>query len=485
MTANAERLAALEGDIDRAAEAHNSRAAADAWRAVLDVFDSVERGPLRPGTRGRRGRIPTALGPGQRARWPTSAARAEPPLHTVADYDSDRYGPMLGVSDEGSATAAIRRGRTAAPKCAALAERTPLTIGIAHDAERLGAVGEVAVGPDEFAAIRLACRGRVLTTTNVGQPRQRPPLPRFPDRDVRGATSDAIDAAVERLRRSSPASCVLPAAGPRPLTVLVRLDAALPARQRRHILARLRRLVASGSICQPEAPSHRAPRRSRQRNGSRRARMRGRHRPRRRATGPEEVAVEGLCERFGPDELAEIIKYAAGKKVRLRRREIVDPQTTARHVWTGLSVARNMGLELGKYGLAPLTFEEQAEVVARIQYWFPFWCAAPVFYVDNPLVTRDRRLPRPAACQRASASGSTWSPGTRSASCSSTRSTSRRVGVCSRKPIGDARGYLTAGRSSSSPLTRRDRGGEGLCGRAASPCRRRTPSGNSVSSAST
>ena len=95
-----------------------------------------------------------------------------------------------------------------------------------------------------------------------------------------------------------------------------------------------------------------------------------------------------MCDRFEPDELAELLRYAAGKKVRLRRREIVDPQTTARHVWTGLSVARNMGLELGKYGLAPLTFEEQAEVVARIQYWFPFWCAAPVFYVDNPLVTR-------------------------------------------------------------------------------------------------
>ena len=36
----------------------------------------------------------------------------------------------------------------------------------------------------------------------------------------------------------------------------------------------------------------------------------------------------------------------------------------------------------------PLTFEEQTEVVARIQFWFPFWCAAPVFYVDNPLITR-------------------------------------------------------------------------------------------------
>src|SRR5262249_1753489 len=73
--------------------------------------------------------------------------------------------------------------------------------------------------------------------------------------------------------------------------------------------------------------------------------------------------------------------------VQLRSRNRVDPQTTARHVWTGLTVARNMGLELGKYGLAPLSFEDQKEVVARIQYWFPHWCAAPVYYIDYPLVT--------------------------------------------------------------------------------------------------
>ena len=47
---------------------------------------------------------------------------------------------MLGVSDEGSATAAIRQGALAAPKAVALTNRTPLTLGIAHDAERLGAV---------------------------------------------------------------------------------------------------------------------------------------------------------------------------------------------------------------------------------------------------------------------------------------------------------------------------------------------------------
>ena len=94
--------------------------------------------------------------------------QAVPALETLADYDAEQYGPMLGISDGGIATAAIRKGALAAPKAAALTKLTPLTLGIAHDAERLGAVGEVAVGPDEYATIRLAARGRVLTTTNVG-----------------------------------------------------------------------------------------------------------------------------------------------------------------------------------------------------------------------------------------------------------------------------------------------------------------------------
>ena len=167
MTANPERLALLERAIERATSSHDARAAAAAWRAVLDEFDVVSRARPDP---------EPASGESDYRRLWDLAARAmanlggegEPPLLTVADYDSDRFGPLLGVSDEGSATAAIRSGALAAPKSAALAERTSLTLGIAHDAERFGAVGEVAVGPDEFAAIRLACRGRVLTTTNTG-----------------------------------------------------------------------------------------------------------------------------------------------------------------------------------------------------------------------------------------------------------------------------------------------------------------------------
>jgi hypothetical protein len=385
MTANPERLALLERAIERATSSHDARAAAAAWRAVLDEFDVVSRARPDP---------EPASGESDYRRLWDLAARAmanlggegEPPLLTVADYDSDRFGPLLGVSDEGSATAAIRRGALAAPKSAALPERTSFTLGIAHDAERLGAVGEVAVGPDEFAAIRLACRGRVLTTTNTGS---RVNVRLFLDPpvvEIRAATAAAIDTARERLQKAFARFMQTPGGRARALTAVVRFDAAVPTRQARTVLAQLRRLIDSGTICNPKRhcvallvdPGRGADRVERTRAGIELG----------AGVGMEEVAVEGLCERFEPDELAELLRYAAAKKVRLRRREIIDPQTTARHVWTGLSVARNMGLELGKYGLAPLTFEEQAEVVARIQYWFPFWCAAPVYYVDNPLVTR-------------------------------------------------------------------------------------------------
>jgi len=91
---------------------------------------------------------------------------------------------------------------------------------------------------------------------------------------------------------------------------------------------------------------------------------------------------------FRPEELNDLLAYAANGRVRVVPKQRVDPQTTARHVWTGLMVARNMGLELGKYGLVPLTFEQQREVIVRInQQWIKNWCAAPVCYVDYPIVT--------------------------------------------------------------------------------------------------
>src|SRR5262249_3135748 len=99
------------------------------------------------------------------------------------------------------------------------------------------------------------------------------------------------------------------------------------------------------------------------------------------------VALPHGIDAFEPDELGAVLQYAGAKKVRVGPRLRVDPQTTPRHTWTAPPPARNMGIDLGKYGLVPLTFEEQQEVIARIQYWLPHWAAAPVFFVDHPLVT--------------------------------------------------------------------------------------------------
>jgi hypothetical protein len=49
-----------------------------------------------------------------------------------------------------------------------------------------------------------------------------------------------------------------------------------------------------------------------------------------------------------------------------------------------------MGYELGKYGLFPLTLEESEAVIGKVQGWFSDWTAAPVFFVDQGLVSATR-----------------------------------------------------------------------------------------------
>jgi hypothetical protein len=93
---------------------------------------------------------------------------AEPSPFSIKDYDHLFFGPFLGVSDEGSAVHDIRRAAISSPKVRALVKISALHVGVAHDAERLAAVGEVAVGPEEYRDIILGSQGSILTTTNVG-----------------------------------------------------------------------------------------------------------------------------------------------------------------------------------------------------------------------------------------------------------------------------------------------------------------------------
>src|SRR2546425_8340625 len=94
----------------------------------------------------------------------------DPGRAPLSKYDDQRYGPFLGVSDEGSAAVAIRDAALASPKVRALGTRRPdpLVVGVSVDGERLGGIGEIAIGPEEYADIWISCVDRVLLTTNIG-----------------------------------------------------------------------------------------------------------------------------------------------------------------------------------------------------------------------------------------------------------------------------------------------------------------------------
>src|SRR5438132_2884440 len=147
----------------------------EASRAVTRTVDrAIARTSLRALTDYRaavaKGRAPSALA--KRARRAFLHLGGDParPTYSLKDYDHDRFGPFLGVSDEGSATTAIREAAYESPKAQALAAaaRTPMAIGLAIDAERLGGAGEVAVGPEADADVWQDSVDPILVTTNIG-----------------------------------------------------------------------------------------------------------------------------------------------------------------------------------------------------------------------------------------------------------------------------------------------------------------------------
>jgi len=102
------------------------------------------------------------------------------------------------------------------------------------------------------------------------------------------------------------------------------------------------------------------------------------------------VSLPGLLNYLPPAKAAQVLLHAQEKGVWVHPLKQVDPDTVARSIWSALNTARAMGLDLGKYGLFPLTLEECDTVVAQIQDWFPDWSAAPVFYVDQGITSRTR-----------------------------------------------------------------------------------------------
>jgi hypothetical protein len=346
--------------------------------------------------------------PGARWRTPVYEAlaflggQADRHVATLANYDHHKFGPYLGVSDDGAAAIAIREAAGSSPKALALgARRTPLSQGVALDAERLGGVGEVPVGPEEFARIWWDCAGRTLMTTNVGSRvnlrlYSRAPRIGIPAGDARSVLS------IAKKQLAATFKPFLDAPGrPRPLIVFIGFDAKRPAKQRLALLRSLRAYLAGGGIAAPrihrigltvlvEADGPRAVKEvlnaieTAQAAGLSTVSVDGVV----RAAAESVVSLPGLLNYFSPDYVSQLLRHAARKKIRLVSIDTVDSDTVAREIWSTLNTVRSMGFDLGKYGLFPLSLEECDAVVGSVQEWLSDWCAAPVFYVDQGILSR-------------------------------------------------------------------------------------------------
>jgi len=325
--------------------------------------------------------------------------QAEPDAFSLKDYDHILYGPFLGVSDEGSAASSIRDAALASPKLVASGYDDPLVVGVSCDGERMVAVGEVAVGPPEYRDIRLECVGRILTSTNVGT---RLNLRYYRKRPTMRIRSGRVEESIEHAKRQAKSIIEpflhTPDKLPRPVTLFASFRQRFPPKQQLRILRELARIFKTGEICDPKYHNLGLfVRVERGRKGLQKVKkyvelarkanlaevaIKGVM----RSAAEDKISMPGLLNYFNPKQTSEILRYASKRGIIVSPKNLVDTDTVARNVWTGLNVAKNMGLELGKYGLFPLTFSESEQIIERIQGWFPSWTAAPAFYVDLPAV---------------------------------------------------------------------------------------------------
>ena len=254
--------------------------------------------------------------------------------------------------------------------------------------------GEVPIGPPEYSALSTPAAGRLLLTTNVGtrvNVRLTGQLPEFP---AIGTSAEAVIAAFEPFLHT-------PDQQPRPLTVRLCLSpgdvAGLAPLIRKLDKARNEGRIGPVDIHQLSALvlfdgmiSTKAELAQIEAIIAAAADL-----------GVMEVAIDGAQQlyarqRWGGQGLLNVLsipglnrllKFATARGVRLKPRYQVDVDLAARTIWTGLASARSNGFHAGKYGLLPLTLEEQGRVIDLITRWSTGWSAIPAFYVDTPLVT--------------------------------------------------------------------------------------------------
>gem|GEM_PF-395891 len=320
----------------------------------------------------------------------------------LAAYDSERFGPLFAVSDEGSAGETVVNAAYASAKAKAFWPIDPMSLGVALDGERMTSAGEVPIGPPEYEDLLNAAAGRLLLTTNVGvrvNTRLTQQLPEFPITEKSANDKqwlDGVFAAFEPFVRT-------PDGQPRPLTVRLSVDPKVPIKSLKGVITKLEAGRKEGKM--GPAAIHQVSVLIAFEDGITDNEIAVIERIMQLAVdaGIRELAVDGdlreparqrlgiqsLLNILDPEHLRRLLKLASQLGVRLTYRYHLDVETAARTIWTGLQTARMYGFSAGKYGLMPMTLEEQGAAIEMITGWAADWTAIPAFYVDAPLLTAE------------------------------------------------------------------------------------------------
>ena len=321
------------------------------------------------------------------------------PLDT---YDSERFGPLFAVSDEGSAGETVVNAAYASAKARALWPIDPVSLGVALDGERMTSAGEVPIGPPEYEELSDAAAGRLLLTTNVGvrvNARLTQQLPEFAVTEKSANDKpwlDGVFGAFEPFLHT-------PDGQPRPLTVRLSVDHNAPMKSLKGVVSKLEAGRKEGKIGPAEIHQLSVLVAFEDRITDNEIGAIERIMKLTVDAGIRELAVDGdlreparrrlgiqsLLNILDPEHLRRLLRVSRQLAVRLTYRYHLDIETAARTIWTGLHTARTNGFSAGKYGLVPMTLEEQGAVIEMITGWTADWTAIPAFYVDTPLLTAE------------------------------------------------------------------------------------------------
>jgi len=319
------------------------------------------------------------------------------------EYDSETFGPLLAVSDEGDNAQTIAHAAYASAKARALHNASATSLGVMIDGERMVSAGEGPIGPEEYAKLIAAAFGRTLCSTNVGVRVNARLYRLFPEFSIADAAAGE-EKWLAKIYAAFRPFLKTPDGNPRPLTVRLTVRPEDSPETVRKLVAKLEAGRGQGllgsssvhhlsllSICTGVIRSV-----AETEEIKRLLEIAAQ-------TGIAEVAIDGELlfgarQRMSVESLLNILEVSAlrdlfaaarQRKVRLVYRYQVDADSAARTIWTGLHTTRSYGFTAGKYGLVPLTLDEQERVVEMISRWTKGWTAIPAFYLDTPLVTHD------------------------------------------------------------------------------------------------